>query len=203
MKRRIIDVSRLPPHAFGHADPLWWTMLLLAFVEGTMLVLLAVAYYYVSQNVSPWPPTLAPRWIAWVGTLDLGLLIASVPPVHLASLAARREDLSRIRLWLVVVVVLSLGAVVCRWIVFANLPFRWDTDVYGSVVWTILGIQTAHLITGILENAFFVALLVRGPVESKHLVDVDVSTILWDFVVVGALLVWVVVYLEIFTGGTW
>ena len=38
-RRRVLDVEALPTHAFGHRDPLWWAVILLVCIEGTMLVL--------------------------------------------------------------------------------------------------------------------------------------------------------------------
>lgn len=198
MKRRVIDVSELPPIAFGPRDPVWWGVVLLVVLEGMMLVLLSIAYADVRERIEPWPPTAMTPEVAWVAMLELALLGASVVPMLRASAAARREDVGGMRRGLAWATVLGILAAGCRWALFEMLPFRWDEHAYGSVVWTSLGVQTVHGITGLCENLFLIAVLSVGPVEQKHRVDVAVSSILWGFVVVGALLVWITVVPVIF-----
>lgn len=201
MKPRVLDVSRLPTVAFGAADPLWWSMHLLNVIEGSMLVLLAVAYGYVEARTSPWPPELADVSIGWLATVELGLLVASGPPMWIAGRAAIRGDLRGMRRWLCAATALGLGALVLRWMIFDRLPFRWDVSAYASVVWTMLGVQTFHLITGVGENLLFAILLFEGPVEDARRTDLHASTLLWYFVIVGAALQWAVVFLEILREG--
>jgi cytochrome c oxidase subunit 3 len=194
VKRRELDVHALPDLAFGHRSPLWWSLILLCAIEGTMLVLLVLSYFYVRDRTSPWPPTLGLRPAAWIMTMELALMIASCLPMIASSQAAKRGDVRGMRRTLIVGTALAVAAGVCRWQVFAHLPFHWDSHAYGSVVWTLLGVQLTHGLSGILENAVFIALLFIGPVEEKHRVDVSVSTVLWWFVVAGTFLVWAVVF---------
>ena len=201
MKRRVLDVSELGTLAFGHRDPLWWGVWLLIAIEATMLVLLAISYFYLRDRVAPWPPDLGPRSLAWIATAELALLLVSLWPMHEASAAAVRGSVRGMRRGLLLATLLGIAAGACRIAIFAALTFRWDADAYGSVVWTLLGFQTLHLIAGVGENGVFTALLFVGPVEEKHRVDVNVSTPLWYFVIAGEVLLYLVVFGEIWLTG--
>ena len=200
--RPVIDVSELPATAFGPRDPLWWGAMLLIAIEGTMLVLLAIAYFYVRDRTDPFPPARIGRDVAWIATLEVALWIASLAPQHRATVAARRGDLRGMRRGLIAAVVLAAAACAVRLWLFDRLPFAWDAHAYGSVVWGLLGVQWVHGLTALGEDLTFVVLLFVGPVEDKHRVDVEVSSLLVYFVVAGAVLIWAVVFLEIALGGS-
>jgi cytochrome c oxidase subunit III len=197
VKQRVIDVAGLPAHAFGHRDPLWWAVILLVAIEGTMLALLAVSYFYIRDRTTPFPPVAVPRSIAWIATLELVLWIASAVPTYASGRAAIAGDVRRMRRQLILATALGVVALALRWYEIHLLPFRWDSHAYGSIVWALLGLQWVHGLTGVGEDLLYVVLLFVGPVEDKHRVDIEVSTPLWYFVIAGAALAWLVVFLEV------
>jgi cytochrome c oxidase subunit 3 len=197
VRRRVIDVAELPTHAFGPSDPLWWGVGLLVAIEGTMLVLLAVSYFYIRSRTSPFPPVAVPRRIAVIGLVEVALWLVSALPTWRSGRAAIAGDLRGMRRQLAAATALGLIAAALRWYEVHLLPFRWDSHAYGSVVWALLGLQWIHGLTGIGENLLYLVLLKKGPVEDKHRSDVEVSTPLWYFVVAGAALAWLVVFLEV------
>ena len=197
MKRQVIDVSELPMQAFGARDPLWWGLALLVAIEGTMLVLLAVSYFYVRSRTAPFPPVGVPRAIAVIALVEVVLWIASALPTYRAGRAAIAGNLRAMRGQLIAATVLGAIAAALRWYEIHRLPFRGDSHAYGSMVWALLGLQWIHALTGIGENVVYIVLLFVGPVEDKHRVDIEVSTPLWYFVIAGAALAWAVVFLEV------
>jgi cytochrome c oxidase subunit 3 len=197
VKRRVIDVAGLPAHAFGPRDPLWWGVVLLVAIEGTMLALLAVSYFYVRGRTAPFPPVVLGRGVAWIATLELAVWVASAIPTYRSGRAAIAGDVRGMRRELILATALGVIAATLRWYEIHLLPFRWDSHAYGSVVWTLLGLQWVHGLTGIGENAVYIVLLFVGPIEDKHRVDIEVSTPLWYFVIAGAALAWAVVFLEV------
>jgi heme/copper-type cytochrome/quinol oxidase subunit 3 len=201
VKRRVIDVSRLPTMAFGAKDPLWWSVMCLIAIEGTMLVLLALSYLYVSDRTHPFPPTHYTKLVAILSTVEVVLWILAGIPQQLSSRAAVRGDLKRMRLYLVLATLIGIVATVLRIWVFKELPFRWNDHAYGSVVWGMLGVQFTHCATGVLEDAIFCVILFVGPVEEKHRTDINVTTPLMWFVTAGALLCWAIIFLPVLLGG--
>lgn len=201
MKRRVIDVSRLPHVAFGPRDPTWWGVLGIVAIEGTMLALLAVSYIYVYHRTQPFPPAHIGTGVAWVMTLEVVIWIVSLVPQHLCSRACVDGDLPRMRRTLVLATIGAAWACVVRLWVFAWLPFRWDDHAYGSMVWALLGVQWLHGVTSFFEDLIYVGILFRGPVEEKHRVDIEVTSPMMDFVAAGATLVWALVFVPVLIGG--
>jgi cytochrome c oxidase subunit III len=199
--KKAVDVSRLAMIQFGHHDPLWWAVMLVIAIEGTMLALLSVAYVYVADRTTPFPPTHMGRDVALIATLELLLWFAALWPMHRASKAAIAGSVPGMRRSMIAATLIGLAAVLVRLWIFDRLPFRWDAHAYGSVVWALLGLQWLHGLTSVGENVLYVILLYRGPFEDKHRVDVEVTTPLWYFTAAGTLLVWALVFGELLIRG--
>ena len=196
MNEPTLDVSGLPTYAFGRRDPRWVAVLLLMAIEGSVFGLVLFAYFYTRTRLEVWPPTnVGHREVAY-GAVTLGLLLASVWPVHRVNGCVYAGDLLGAKRWLFLATVVSAAALTVRAFEFTNLPFRWDSNAYGSLFWAVLCLHTMHLVAGNIENGLFLALLERGPIEKKHLVDLEVNGIYWYFVVFSWLPLYAVVYLD-------
>jgi cytochrome c oxidase subunit 3 len=191
-----LDVSDLPSVAFGARASIWWGAVALIAIEGTMFAILAASYFYLRGNAAEWPPTGAFHPGLGLTTANFLILLASMIPMHLAAKAAHQEDLARIRRWLIVATVLCVAVLVIRAAVLSRLTYRWDSHAYGSLVWTAAGFHTLHVLTGMLENLLFIALLIKGPVEDKHLVDIRVNSLYWYFVALSWVPFYVIFFLD-------
>jgi cytochrome c oxidase subunit 3 len=191
-----VDVSSLPQHAFGERSVVWWGALLLVAIEGTMMSLLLVSYFYVRGNYDLWPPS---PYGSPVFRLALPLALAlvfSLVPTRLAQQAARAERLRPARFYFLLATLPGVAALVLRAFEFRWLPFRWDAHAYGSLFWMILGLHTLHIISGVAENAVVLAVLYLGPVERKHFGDLESSALLWYLVVLEWIPAFAILYLE-------
>jgi cytochrome c oxidase subunit I+III len=181
--RMALDVSRLPTFAFGSRDPLWWGVASMMAIEGSVFALLFVSYLYLKDQALVWPPNPVPLQSRLAGSFGvLALLLSCLPNYH-AARAARTGSLQGMRRGLILATLLMLAFLGTRWAELSALSFRWDVHVHGSLVWTIAGMHTMHAIIGSAENLLLLAVLYRGPVEDKHLVDVSVSGMYWYFIV--------------------
>ncbi|MDQ0587829.1 heme/copper-type cytochrome/quinol oxidase subunit 3 [Variovorax paradoxus] len=77
---------------------------------------------------------------------------------------------------------------------FAALHTRWDSNAYGSVVWTLLCLHTVHLLTDTYDTAVLDVLLFTGPMEGQRFVDVSENALYWYFVVLSWLPIYAVIY---------
>jgi heme/copper-type cytochrome/quinol oxidase subunit 3 len=191
----VIDVAHLPDFAFGRRDPMWWGIVLLMAIEGMGFALVLVSYFYVRNQVNVWPESPWNVDVERAATATLVTLLISVFPASRVNRAAYVGNLRGLRGWQAVSTLLSLLALVFRALEFWTIPFRWDQGVYGSMVWGALVLHTTHLCTAGVENLLLLVLLYTGPLEHKHLVDMEVNGLYWYFVVAAWLPFYAVFYL--------
>jgi heme/copper-type cytochrome/quinol oxidase subunit 3 len=185
----VINVEKLPRFAFGHRSILWWATMGLIAIEGTMFALVFMSYLYIKGRNPHWPPGVLAPSLRW-GTLNTIVLLSSCVPNELAKKAAERMDLRRVQLWMVVCIAFAVVFNVVRIFEFRTLNVWWDTNAYGSVVWTLLGFHTTHIVTDLLDTVVLAVLMFVGPLEEKRFVDVSENSFYWYFVV----LIWIPIY---------
>lgn len=196
MTVRRIDVSDLPRVAFGMRDPVAWGVLGLVAIESTMVVILVATYLYLRGNFDAWPPNdmgAAPTRLA---AAEAAIVLLSAVPTHLTNVAAVNHRLRPMRWWLLVATLMIAVLVALRAWEFRALPFRWDTQAHGSVFYMLLGLNTFHVLGGLVENLVLLGILFRGPVEDKLPADIQSSGFYWYFVVISSLVVFAFLYLE-------
>ncbi|CAN7210998.1 cytochrome c oxidase subunit 3 [Variovorax paradoxus] len=191
--RRELDVSALPSYAFGHRSLMWWGTFGLIAIEGTIFAIAIGAYLYLRSQADSWPLGAPPPDLLW-GSANTLILLASIWPNQKAKRAAEARDLVRTRGWLLVCLLFALAFLVLRGFEFAALHTRWDHNAYGSVVWTLLGLHTVHLLTDTYDTAVLDVLLFTGPMEGQRFVDVSENALYWYFVVFSWLPIYAVIY---------
>src|SRR5438270_7318937 len=99
--RTVLDVGELPDLAFGPSDIMWWGTLGFVVIEGFTLVLCAAAYVYLTQNFTTWPPEHTPLPSLGAPTIQVLVMLASLPVVWWTSRAAHRFELGKVRIGLI------------------------------------------------------------------------------------------------------
>jgi cytochrome c oxidase subunit 3 len=191
--RKLLDVSHLPSFAFGHRDPLWWGVWMLIVIEGMMFSLLLTSYFYLRGNHGQWPPTGAVNPPLAMTLTTVVLLLLSCAPMYLAFRAAWDGRLRRIQRGMLLATLVSAAAAAARGFEIGAIGYNWNSHAYGSLVWGIYFMHTLHLAAGVVENAVMTALVYRGPVEKKHMLDLRLGAIYWWFVAVGWVVLWAIV----------
>jgi len=189
-----LDVGELPTYAFGHRSILWWATMCMIAVEGTVFALSITAYIYLKGRVPHWPPGVMPPELRW-GTLNVIILLVSIWPNLLARRAAEHFELGGVRLWMTICMVLALAFNIVRVLEFSALNVRWDTNAYGSITWTLLGLHTAHIVTDFLDSGVLTAVMFCGTVDEHRFVDVSENAMYWNFVVLSWLPIYALIYL--------
>ena len=182
MTRPVIDVAPLPTFGFGHRSLIWWGTLGLIAIEGTMFTLVIASYLYLKGRAPQWPPGVFPPALFW-GTVNTLILLASAVPNQLTKNAAERFDLRKVQFWIVVCIAFAIAFNIVRIFEFKSLNVWWDENAYGSAVWTLLGLHTAHILTDLLDTIVLAVLMFTGPLEQKRFVDVSENSLYWYFVV--------------------
>lgn len=198
-----LDVSGLPKHAFDTRSQLWWGNLWLLCIETTMFGLSVAVYFYVRQNFTNWPPPHSdsppflfdPEPSLLVPTINLVVLLLSVLPMAWADVAARRLDRRAVKTALVVMLLFGAATIVLRFYEFRALIWKWDSNAYGSITWTILALHLMHLFVGTFENIFLATWVFARPLDESHAIDVTVTAVYWYWIVGTWLLLYGVVFL--------
>jgi heme/copper-type cytochrome/quinol oxidase subunit 3 len=188
-----LDVSELPEYGFGHRSILWWGTAGMMIIEGMVFALAIISYLYLKGRVPHWPPSGPGPDLRW-GTLNTILLLVSWVPNALTKKAAEKLDLSGVRLWLSVCVLFGIAFNVIRALEFTVLNVRWDSNAYGSIVWLLLGLHTAHVVTDFLDTCVLAVIMFVGPVDEHRFVDTSENALYWYFVVLTWLPIYAVLY---------
>ena len=189
-----VDARTLPRSAWGHATPSWWGMWSVMVIEGTVLILLATVYLYLRRQAPEWPPPGIRAPALGAATANVVVLVSSVIPTIALHRAALRRDRRAVGWYLAIATLLTLASIALRGFEFAHANVWWDTNAYGSIVWTIFGAHASHLIASALEDLLLCALVFFGPIEPKHFVSITVSAIYTYFVVAAWLPLYLLVY---------
>lgn len=188
------DLSDLPTHSFGYRSLMWWGTLGFIAIETSGFGLAAAAYLYLAQKAAVWPIAAAPpnHWPATALTL---VLLLSLILNHFATASAKAHDLSKTRLYLSIMSAIAIATLVIRAFEFPALNVSWDTNAYGSIVWVLLGLHTAHLATDAIDTFVLTALMfTRHGHEGRRYSDVEDNAFYWGFVVVSWLPIYFLIY---------
>ncbi len=193
--RSVLDLRGLPDVVFGPRDVMWWGTLGFIIIEGFTLVLCAAAYVYLTQNFSTWPPHNTPRPSLGAPSLQVLVMLVSLYPAWWTAKAARRFDLGKVRIGLIVCTAFVCAIVGLRaWELLVSLNVRWDANAYGSVQWLVLGTHGSLLLIEFVEIAGMTLLFWLAPVEEKHMSDVTDLEFYWYFIVLSWLPLYVLCY---------
>jgi cytochrome c oxidase subunit I+III len=191
---RTVDLSVLPSYKFSHHSLMWWGVMGMIAIEGTVFALAVAAYFYLWSLASTWPLGVAPPELFW-GTLNLVVLFASAYPNHWTKHVAEDGDERKMRIGLVICLVFGIALLGIRAMEYGALNCRWDDNAYGSLVWMLLSLHTIHLVTDVYDTGVIAALFYSGrPIEGKRHVDVSENGLYWYFVVLTWLPIYAVIY---------
>jgi cytochrome c oxidase subunit III len=195
MNRPELNVSGLPTVVFGRRSPTWWGIMGLMLIEGTMFAMVLASYYYYRTRTSDWPPGLMPPALIY-GIINTTVFVASLAPNYWINKAAPKGDLLKVRLGLLIMTAIGIVNMVLRVFEFKALNCQWDANAYASIVWTILGLHTVHLVTDWFDTVVLLVLMFRNDlVEGKRFVDVEENAYYWYFVVIAWLPIWFTLYI--------
>ncbi len=199
-RRVVLDVSLLPRHVFGARDMMWWGTLGFIIVEGFSLVLAATVYLYLRKNFATWPPEDIPLPSVVAPTVQVVLMLASLPVSRRLSKRAMDFEVRPVRVLLSIAALFTLAFVSLRaWELTQSLNVRWDANAYGSAQWLVVGSHALLLAVQCVETIGMALIFWRGPVEKKHFCDASDVAFYWYFIVIG----WIPLYLLSFWLPRW
>jgi cytochrome c oxidase subunit III len=190
-----LDGSGLSVYNRATKAPLWWGMCGMILIEGVVFASFIASYLYLKGS-SPelFPPMRDGPPGLLLPTLNTFVLIASSLVMHWGDKGIRRGDNRQLRIGMVGALALALLFLVLKYVEYSDVPYRWDSHVYGSIVWTIIGFHTAHVIAVVLKGFIVAALAFRDYFDERRHLGVDVNGLYWHFVVV----IWIPLYITLY-----
>jgi heme/copper-type cytochrome/quinol oxidase subunit 3 len=193
-EREVLDVGDLPLHGFGSASPTWWGTLVFMLLEGSGFGLMIAVYLYLMSLAPQWPINAPPPDL-WAGTLVTVLLVASLVPNYLIARWAEKRDLRKVRIGVIVMTAFGIAPLVVRAFEFTTLNVSWDTNAYGSTLWTMLGLHTTHVITDLADTVVLLAIMFSRHADNpRRYGDIADNALYWNFVVATWLPIYLCVY---------
>jgi cytochrome c oxidase subunit III len=189
------DLADLPTHKFGPSSATWWGIMGFMVIEGVAFAMAIAAYFFLMGHEQGWPPEARKAPDVLAGTLFTLIILASEFLNTKVKKAAEAHDTFKVRRLLPVIVAIGVVLLVIRGFEFNSLNVRWTDDAYGSIIWALLLLHTAHILTDWVDTAVLAALVqtVEG-FEGRRLVDVDENALYWRFVWLSWLPIYVMIY---------
>jgi cytochrome c oxidase subunit 3/cytochrome c oxidase subunit I+III len=141
-----------------------WGMAMFIASETTLFAIMIASYFYIRFKNVAWPPRGIDEPKVVVPLVLLGVLLASIAPMTLAALAARGGRVRTAR-WLVLLALIVQAGyfAIAVHLYFDDLAqFTPQDHAYGSIYFTLLGADHAHVALGLLFDLWILAKLVRG-----------------------------------------
>jgi heme/copper-type cytochrome/quinol oxidase subunit 3 len=171
----------------------WWGMAVFVATEATLFGTLIGSYYDLRFRTPHWPPAGIPDPKVAVPLILLAVLVAASVPVQLASSFAQAGRARAAQLALLTAVVLQSGYLAMQINLFVDDLHRFSPQdtAYGSIYFTLLGAHHAHVVVGLLLEAWLVLRLFAG-VTAYRVVGVRATAFYWHAVNVLAIAVTIV-----------
>jgi cytochrome c oxidase subunit III len=197
-ERIVADVSRLPTVVYGMRNLVSWGTTGFMIIEGFSLGLCAITYVYLRKNTAVWPPhgTQLPQLL--VPTINLAVMVLSLPLALWTKHRAERMESGATRIGLVLSSIVAVVVFGLRLAEFASLHTQWNSSAYGSIAWTILGFQGTLILIDMYDTIGITAIMFLRP-ESKWYPEVADNALYWVFTVV----VWIPLYFLVYFGPRW
>jgi cytochrome c oxidase subunit III len=191
-----VDVSGLPTVTFGRKGIMWWGTLGFMVIEGWTLGLTVLSYFYVRQNVESWPPLRTPHPSLLIPTINLVVMLVSLIPAYIAKKRAEVLDHAGTFMALIASALFGIAILVLRWFEFWAINTRWDTNVYGSVAWLIVGFHATLLLLDVGDTIGLAYIYRRDDIVPHYYSDAGDNAVYWWFTVLAWIPLYSIVYVS-------
>jgi heme/copper-type cytochrome/quinol oxidase subunit 3 len=142
----------------------WWGMALFVAAETTLFGVLVATYFYLRFKNVAWPPHGVPEPKLVVPLVLLGVLAVTSVPMQLALRAVHARRLGAARRLLVLALLVQAGYFAMQVHEYAGDLGRFapSDHAYGSIYYTLLGADHAHVALGLLLDLWLLGKLARG-----------------------------------------
>lgn len=189
-----VDFSRLPEGVADRRATLWWGIIGLVVVETTVFATLVASWFYLRLGQESWPPPGVEDPKLLLPTINALVLLSSSIFMHWADRGVSKGNQKALRRGLVVSILLGAAFLAIKTYEYSHVEFRWDSHAYGSIVWTITGFHSAHVLALLLKTLVVATLAFLGRFHEEDRLAVTVNGVYWHFVVA----IWIPLYATLY-----
>jgi cytochrome c oxidase subunit 3 len=185
MRTRVeADFANLESHGRGTQSLSWWGTMAFMALEGMGFVLGIGVFLYLAWLNPEWPLGYPPQDLLFSTSLTVFLIVSLIPNAIVLR-KAKENDNKALKPLLVLMSLIGVVALVLRVFEFTRLSMRWDDNVYGSLLWVLLGLHTTHLATDVADTIYMTVLFFTRHTPETRFIDADENAFYWIFVVVA------------------
>jgi cytochrome c oxidase subunit III len=189
-----IQTLDLPREARSGRGTVFWAMLVLWAIEGTMAVSLITSYFYFRVTTRAWPPADVPLPSLGLAGLSTGVLVVSAMAAGWFRRTMRKEVGKGV--WALGAGLVGVGGyLVLSVLEMIARPYLWNAHAYGSLVWTVSVYQGFHAVTVFGWGGLLGLWHVLGRWGSVQSASVDALAMYWYFVAVSTVFANATLYL--------
>jgi cytochrome c oxidase subunit 3 len=185
--RAVPGTSERTPSALSVGMVVWLSSELMFFAG------LFAGYFSLRAANAEWPPEGVEIDAVRTGIATI-VLVASSVTMHLAVLAAERDDRRSSIRWLGVTATLGTLFLLNQVLEYAELDFGLDDHAYGSIFYLMTGFHGLHVLGGVLFMAAVAAVIKGRRSRAPSGQTVEACGYYWHFVDA----VWVAMYATIY-----
>jgi cytochrome c oxidase subunit I+III len=159
----------------------WWGMVLFLCAEATLFGTIISSYFYLDFDAHRWPPAGIKPESVTDPSIATGVLVALTIPMWLsvrASRSGRRGAVVGLIASTTVVQCGYLGVQIALWISDYH-HFRPQGSAYGSIYFTMMTADHAHVLFGILLDLAVLAFVIIRGLTNYWLIGVRTLALYW------------------------
>jgi heme/copper-type cytochrome/quinol oxidase subunit 3 len=164
----------------------WWGMVLFLCSEVTLFGTLIGSYFYLNFGSHHWPPAgIKPPEITGPAVAT-AVLVGTVPLMALGAAAARRGRRASAMWWIAGAFVIQIAYLAAQVLLIRHdlRTFTPQGTAYGSIYFTLLFADHAHVLLGLLLNGAVLYKVARHGLTNYWLIGVRGLALYW-YVVAG------------------
>jgi cytochrome c oxidase subunit I+III len=169
----------------------WWGMVLFLCAEATLFGTLISSYFYLNFDARRWPPAGIKPESVTNPAIATGVLVALTIPIWLAARASPAGRRGAVIGLITFATVVQCGYLAVQILLFISdyHHFRPQGSAYGSIYYTLLTADHAHVVFGILLNLMVLTFVTIRGLTNYWLIGVRGLAIYWYVVNVITVLV--------------